>query len=196
MINMNHTRAHFGKAVGVFILAIVFVTGTSLIATAAPLPQAAQQSTKNEAYITKEVHHELVMLPWLSIFDNLEYKVEGGKVTLLGQVVKPSTKDDAGNVVKRIEGVDAVDNQIEVLPPSPMDDGIRRAEFRAIYGYPSLSRYSYGVLSPIHIVVKNGHVTLEGVVDNQSDKDVAGLRANTVPNVFSVTNNLRVENGK
>jgi hyperosmotically inducible protein len=195
MINMNHTRVHVGKAVSVFILALAFIVGTSLMASAAPLPQAAQQ-TKNEAYITREVHHELVMLPWLSIFDNLEYKVEGGKVTLMGQVVKPVTKDDAGNVVKHIEGVEAVDNQIEVLPPSPMDDGIRRAEFRAIYGYPSLSRYSYGVLSPIHIIAKNGHVTLEGVVDNQSDKDVAGLRANTVPNVFSVTNNLRVESGK
>jgi hyperosmotically inducible periplasmic protein len=196
MMKTNHTRTHFGKAVSVFILALAFVTGSSLIATAAPLPQAAQQSTKNEAYISKEVHHELVMLPWLSIFDNLEYKVEGGKVTLMGQVVKPSTKDDAGNVVKHIEGVDAVDNQIDVLPPSPMDDGIRRTEFRAIYGYPSLSRYSFGALSPIHIIVKNGHVTLEGVVDNQGDKDIAGLRANTVPNVFSVTNNLRVENGK
>ena len=140
----------------------------------------------------KEVRHELVMLPYLSVFDNLEYKVDGTKVTLMGQVVRPALKEDAGRVVKSIEGVTEVDNQIQVLPPSPMDDGIRHAEFRAIYGFPALSRYAEGAIPQIHIIVNNGHVTLEGIVDNQGDKDIAGLRANTVPNVFSVTNNLQV----
>ena len=103
-------------------------------------------------------------------------------------------KDSAEKVVKGIEGVEKVDNQIEILPPSPNDDRIRQATARAIFNEPRLFRYSMGAVPPIHIIVKSGHVTLEGVVDNQTDKDVAGIRANGVPGVFSVTNNLRVEN--
>lgn len=141
--------------------------------------------------ITREVHHELVMLPYYSVFDNLAYKVDGNTVTLLGQVTRPSLKNDAGNVVKKIEGVEKVNNNVEVLPPSPSDDQIRRAEFRAIYSDPMLSKYAWGAVPPIHIIVKGGHVTLEGVVDNESDKNVAEIRAKSVSGVFSVTNNLR-----
>jgi hyperosmotically inducible protein len=169
---------------------MVFVSGASLLA--ATSKQAQRDPAREQAYLTKEVRHELVMLPWLSVFDNLEYKVDGTKVILLGQVVRPSLKEDAGRAVKSIEGVTEVDNQIQVLPPSPMDDGIRHQEFRSIYGFPALSRYAEGAIPQIHIIVNNGHVTLEGIVDTQADKDLAGLRANTVPNVFSVTNNLRV----
>jgi hyperosmotically inducible periplasmic protein len=136
------------------------------------------------------------MLPWFGVFDNIAYKVEGNTVTLLGQVVRPSLKSDAQNAVKHIEGVDKVDNQIEVLPPSSMDDQLRLALYRAIYGYPALEKYALGVQKPIRIIVKNGHVALEGVVDNETDKNVAGLRANGVPNIFSVANNLRVESPK
>ena len=132
------------------------------------------------------------MLPYLDVFDNLAYKVEGYNVTLMGQVTRPTLKSDAENVVKKIEGVEKVDNQIEVLPVSPMDDRLRLRLYRAIYGYPSLQKYALGVLKPIRIIVKNGHVTLEGVVDNASDKNVAGIRANGVPGIFSVTNNLAV----
>ena len=117
-------------------------------------------------------------------------------MTLSGQVVRASLKIDAGKSVKQIEGVEAVDNQIEVLPSSTMDSQIRRAEYKAIYSFPSLQRYKAGPVPPIHIIVKNAHVTLEGVVDTQSDKDTANLAANRVPHVFSVTNNLRVGNGK
>jgi hyperosmotically inducible protein len=154
--------------------------------------QRDQPSAKSQQRITKEVRHELLMLPYFGVFDNIAYKVDGDTVTLLGQVVRPSLKSDAENVVKHIEGVEKVDNQIEVLPPSPMDDGLRRQLFRAIYGYPSLEKYALGVQKPIRIIVKSGRVTLEGVVDNDSDKNVAGLRANTVPGIFSVTNNLQV----
>jgi hyperosmotically inducible protein len=143
--------------------------------------------------ITREVHHELVMLPYYGVFDNLAYRVDGNRVTLLGQVTRPTLKSDAGNVVKRIEGVESVDNQIQVLPLSPMDDRIRLAEYRAIYGHPGLDRYAMQAVPPIHIIVDNGKVTLEGVVANQGDKDLANIRANTVSGVFSVTNNLRVE---
>ncbi len=158
-----------------------------------PKKQARRDTAHYEAWLTKEVRHQLVLLPFYSVFDNLEYKVEGSKVTLLGQVTRPSLKDDAAAAVKKIEGVEEVDNQIEVLPVSPNDDRIRRAEFRAIYSQPQLERYALQAVPPIHIIVKNGHVTLEGVVATQADKDVAGIQANGVSGVFSVTNNLRVE---
>ena len=146
--------------------------------------------------IVREVHHQLVMIPQLTIFDNLAYKVDGDNVTLLGQVVNPVIKNDADSSVKGIEGVGNVTNQIEILPPSPNDNRIRRQVARAIFNDNSLFRYSMGAVPPIHIVVKSGHVTLEGVVNNQSDKNVAGIKANGVPGVFSVTNNLQVENAK
>ncbi|PYX40877.1 MAG: transport-associated protein [Acidobacteria bacterium] len=144
--------------------------------------------------ITKEVHHELVLLPYYGVFDNLAYRVSpDGTVTLMGQVVRPTLKSDAENVVKRIEGVERVDNQIKVLPTSPMDDQTRMAVYRAIYGNAELSMYAVRAVPPIHIIVENGHVTLEGVVARQMDKQIAEMQAKSVPNVFSVTNNLRVE---
>jgi hyperosmotically inducible periplasmic protein len=162
------------------------------LTTAAQNAQPDQPSAKAQERIIKEVRHELLMLPYVGVFDNLAYKVDGYNVTLLGQVVKPVTKSDAGNAVKHIEGVEKVDNQIEVLPPSPQDDRIRRQLYRAIYGYPALQRYALGVQKPIRIVVKNGHVALEGVVDSEADKNLAGIRANGVPGIFSVDNHLQV----
>ncbi len=147
---------------------------------------------KMQENLVKEVRHQLLLLPYYSVFDNLLFKVEGDKVTLLGQVVRPTLKSDAENAVKSIEGVASVNNQIEVLPVSPMDDQLRRAVYRAIYGDSVLSRYGMSALPSIHIIVKNGNVTLEGVVDSESDKNLANLRASAVPNVFSVTNNLTV----
>lgn len=151
-----------------------------------------QVSERAVQRIQKEVLHELRMLPYVTVFDNLAFKVDGYKVTLLGQVTNPTVRSDAEKAVKGIEGVEEVDNRIEVLPPSPNDSRLRRALFRAIYGYGRLQKYDMGVIKPIRIIVKNGHVTLEGVVDNQIDKDTAGLRANGVSGVFSVTNNLQV----
>ena len=160
------------------------------------LPLAAQNqreiSPQAEQRIQKEVRHELVMLPYLDVFDNLAYKVDGYDVTLLGQVVNPTLRSDAENAVKRIEGVEKVINQIEVLPPSPMDDQLRRRLFRAIYGYSALQRYALPTIKPIRIIVKNGRATLEGVVDSDSDKNLVGIRANSVSGLFSVTNNLVV----
>ncbi len=144
--------------------------------------------------IMKEVRHELVMLPYYNLFDNLSYKVEGGTVTLMGQVTRPTLKSDAQNVVKRIEGVTSVVNNIEVLPLSPNDERIRRAAYQKIYSFPSIStRYGLAAVPSIHIIVKNGNITLEGVVDSSTDKNVVGIQANGVPGAFSVTNNLRVE---
>jgi hyperosmotically inducible periplasmic protein len=142
--------------------------------------------------LVKEVRHQLLLLPYYSVFDNLLFKVEGDKVTLLGQVVRPTLKSDAENAVKSIEAVATVSNQIEVLPVSAMDDQLRRSVYRTIYGDTVLSRYGMSALPSIHIIVKNGNVTLEGVVDSESDRNLANLRASGVPNVFSVTNNLTV----
>ena len=133
------------------------------------------------------------MLPYYSVFDNLEFSVNGYQVTLMGQVVRPTLKSDAENVVKRIEGVERVVNKIKVLPASFNDNRIRRATYRAIYGHPALSRYALQPVPPIHIIVDNGHVTLVGAVASQMDKNIAYLEANNVPDVFSVTNKLQVE---
>ena len=132
------------------------------------------------------------MLPWYGVFDNLEYSINGKNVTLSGQVVNPATKRDALASVKHIEGVGNVVDNITVLPLSGFDNQIRRAEYRAIFSEAQLSGYSMGVNPSIHIIVNNGHVTLVGYVDNETDVHLATLRANSVPNVFSVTNNLKV----
>jgi hyperosmotically inducible periplasmic protein len=155
---------------------------------------AASASAQTDK-LSKEVRHELVMLPYYTVFDNLAYRVDGGKVTLFGQVTRPTLKTDAGNVVKRIEGVSSLDNEIEVLPVSPNDDRIRIAVYRAIFSKPELQRYSMGAIPPIHIIVKNGNVTLVGVVDNDMDRNVAGIAANGVSGVFKVTNDLQVVKG-
>ena len=148
----------------------------------------------NENKIAKEVRHQLVMLPYYGVFDDLGFQVEGGTVTLVGAVTRPTLKSDAERAAKRVEGVTQVNNNIEVLPLSPNDDQIRRATYRAIYGDPALSdRYGFRAVPSIHIIVRNGQVTLEGVVANQADKTIAGVRANGVPNVFGVNNNLLVE---
>lgn len=162
-----------------------------LVAALASANQAG--SSRGTERITREVRHELVMLPYYGVFDNLAYKVDGSNVTLMGQVARPTLKSDAENVVKKIEGVEHVKNEIEVLPVSPSDDRIRRAVFRAVYGDPTFDRYAIQAVPPVHIIVKNGNVTLVGVVASEADKNIAGIRANGVTGVFSVTNNLRIE---
>ncbi len=170
---------------------LIFLTGLLALATTG-VAQDTQPSSKAQERIVKEVRHELLMLPYFGVFDYIAFKVDGSDVTLLGQVVRPVLKSDAENAIKHIEGVEKVNNQIEVLPPSSMDDRLRLELFHAIYGYSSLEKYALGVQKPIRIVVKNGRVTLEGVVDSEADKSLAGLRANSVPGIFSVTNNLQV----
>ena len=148
----------------------------------------------SENRIAREVRHQLVTLPFYGVFDDLAFRIDGGTVTLLGQVTRPVLKSDAEAVTKRVEGVTRVVNNIEVLPLSPMDDQIRRAVYRAIYGDPALSdRYGFRAVPSIHILVKNGHVALEGVVANQFDKTLINMKANAVPNVFSLQNDLQVE---
>src|SRR3954462_4841089 len=149
-------------------------------------------SAKAQERITKEVRHQILLLPDFGTFDNIAFKLNGYDVILYGQVVQASLKSDAEKVVKKIEGVERVENRIEVLPTSGNDDRLRRDVFDAIYRYAPLQHYGVGSNRPIRIIVNHGNVTLEGVVDRESDKNMAGLRANGVPGVFSVRNNLIV----
>jgi hyperosmotically inducible periplasmic protein len=176
------------------VLALAASPAITIFASASQPPRSRPQrnEAKYQEKLIKEVRHELRLLPYYTVFDNLAFKVEGDKVILEGQVVRPTLKSDAEAAVKSIEGVAAVVNNIEVLPVSPMDDQLRRAVYRAIYGDAALSRYGFQAIPSIHIIVKNGNVTLEGVVDNETDKNLANIRANAVPNVFSVKNNLSV----
>ena len=173
-----------------------------LLFCAVLLPAQSQQvspgevSPQTEQRISREVRHEILMLPYYGVFDIIGYKVNGNTVTLTGSVVRPTTKSDAEGSVKRIEGVQKVDNQIDVLPPSSQDDALRVRLFRAIYGFPALEKYDLGTIKPIRIIVKSGRVSLEGVVDSQADKDTAGIRANGVPGIFEVKNNLQVAPSK
>ena len=181
--------SHAVKALLIISLLLTGSTVGTLNASAAKAPRVVSSS---ESWLNEQVHHKLAMLPWYGVFDNLQYRINGSEVILDGQVVTDVTKSDAEAAVKNIEGVTRVVNNIQVLPVSPFDDQIRWAEYRAIYSQPQLSRYAMGVVPQIHIIVNGGHVTLEGVVANEADRDVAGLSANGVPGVFSVTNNLRI----
>ena len=166
---------------------------TAILAAATANSQSAPVSDRAQARIAKEARHEILMLPYFDVFDNIELRVDGYNVTLVGQVTRPTLKSDAENAVKDIEGVEKVTNQIEVLPVSPNDDRLRVALYRSIYGFTPLQRYALPVIKPIRIIVKNGNVTLEGIVNSEADKNVVNIRANGVFGVFSVTNNLRVE---
>jgi len=170
-------------------VALVLFALTASILSAQPRQHPITQKAVQR--IQKEVRHQLLMLPYLGVFDNLAFQVNGYDVTLLGQVTQPTLRDDAERVVKRIEGVEKVDNKIEVLPVSINDDRLREQLFRAIYGYGPLQRYALPPQKPIRIIVKNGHVTLEGVVDSEMDKNLANIQANGVPGVFSVVNHLQ-----
>jgi len=178
----------------------IFVLGWILATLAVVLPAASQtannrgeMSPSGIQRVVKEVHHELALLPYYSVFDFLAYKVSpDGTVTLMGAVARPTLKSDAENAIKHVEGVERVDNQIKVLPLSPNDWQIRHAAFRAIYGDPQLSKYAWQSVQSIHIIVENGNITLEGSVDNQADKNIAEIRAKSVPGAFAVTDNLTV----
>jgi osmotically-inducible protein OsmY len=187
------------KSCGLFSMALAFGLCFASPVKSAPMVQSAKSQrddSKMVANLIREVRHQLVMLPYYSVFDNLTYAVDGDKVTLNGQVTRPTLRSDAENAVKSIEGVATVVNNIEVLPLSPMDDDIRRSVYRAIYGDSGLAPYALQAVPSIHIIVKNGNVILEGIADNESDKNLADMRARGVANIFSVKNNLTVANDK
>lgn len=175
----------------------IIAIGAALVLTVSAAIAAPATSNKTETggqqQVSEQVRKELVTLPYYGVFDNLAYKVEGSTVTLYGQVVRPTTRSDAEHRVAGIKGVSRVINNIEVLPVSPFDDAIRVRTYRAIFSAGGLSRYALGANPSIHIVVKGGHVTLEGVVSSEGDRNLAYMAAMNVPGVFSVTNNLQTE---
>ncbi len=173
------------------------VLGVGMIATTLSFSvQSAMATARSTEAIDKQVKHELNMLPYVNVFDYMTFAVDAnGNVTLGGEVTTPVLKSDAANAIKRIEGVEHVNNQIQVLPLSFMDNGLRVRLFRTIYGYPALEKYGVGINKSIRIIVDNGHVTLVGIVNNEADKNIAGIRANGVAGVFSVDNQLMVIKG-
>jgi hyperosmotically inducible protein len=167
---------------------VLTVFGLALLAT--PLRADMRQEP---TWVEKQVRKELVMLPFYSVFDDLNYQVTGDTVTLTGKVTRPTLKSGAEAVVKRIEGVEKVVNQIEVLPLSGFDNQIRRAAYRTLFAYNSpLFRYGLGADPSIHIIVENGRVTLKGAVASEADKQIATMFTKGVFGVFSVTNDLVV----
>ena len=158
----------------------------SMAASAAP--QATAGSTLGD-----QVRKELNKLPFITVFDRMDYEVTGDIVRLTGQVTKPWHKSDAEKLVKRLAGVTTVVNEIEVLPLSRFDDQVRMATYRALFhSNSSLQHYRIGSNAPIRIIVRNGHISLEGFVGSQFDKTMAEALARHVPNAFSVTNNLKI----
>lgn len=170
-------------------MGVLLLAGASVIATPAAVPVTGTA----EERINRSIRRELVTMPFLSIFDNLSFHVEGDTVHLYGQVTRPTLKAQAAKLAAQVEGIGHVDNQVEVLPLSPFDDRVRVAVARAVYGQPALNRYALGTNPSIRIIVKNGDVTLEGVVSDNGARNIANIQANGVAGVFSVTNNLRVE---
>ena len=189
----NFSRHRGLPAPLMYTLLIIFIAAMGVPAGSAWQDAKTQRGeSPARQNLLKEVRRQLLLLPYYSVFDNLSYRIDGDTVTLQGQVVRPTLKSDAESAVKEIEGIAGVVNNIEVLPVSPTDDELRRAVYRALYDDTALSRYAYAAVPAIHIIVKNGNVTLEGVVDSESDKNLANLRASAVAKVFSVKNNLTI----
>jgi len=176
-------------------VAVIVLPGVSGMALAAPAHGGgASHAEKPARGLADEIRHQILMLPYYGVFDNLEFDVqEDGTVVLSGQAMRPTLKSDAENAVRRIPGVGEIINRIEVLPLSSFDDRIRIAVYRALFSSTQLYRYALGANPSIHIIVKNGNVTLAGVVATQADKNVAGIIANGVPGTISKTNNLNPE---
>ena len=173
------------------ILVILIMIGLTASLTASAASNRQEGSVRNFGF-TESIRKQLARLPYYGVFDNLAFELNGNTVVLYGQVVRPTTKREAERRVAKMEGVERVINKIEVLPPSSFDDSIRRRVYNAVFRTGGLYRYAMGANPSIHIVVNRGRVSLEGVVSNQMDSQLAYMAANGVPGVFSVTNNLRV----
>lgn len=183
------------RALVIFFTISVFASGVTCNAFGASTTKANPQGALS-ARVIRQVRHELVTLPYYGVFDWLQFEVRPeNTVVLRGEVVKPTTKSDAEARVKDVDGVSKVVNEIEILPLSPQDDRLRRAVYRKLYGYDSpLFRYAVQSIPSIHIIIKNGHATLKGVVANKGDAQLAYMRARSVPGLFNVKTELQLEN--
>jgi len=170
-------------------LALAAILSAGLAAAKAPVG-----TSYTDPELASKVGHEIRMYPRYSVWDNINFRVLHGNVDLMGQVSQPYKKSDLQRIVDGIPGVKSVTNDLQVLPLSDMDDRLRVQVARAIYRDSVLSRYGMQPVPPIHIIVDNGHVTLEGVVSTEMEKNIAGIRANGAGLSFGpVVNNLRVE---
>jgi BON domain len=181
------------KSMKAFKTTLMTLAATLVLTVVPAIAVANQVQAATNPQLARQVRHELVMLPYYGVFDNLGYNINGRTVTLYGQVVRPTTRTDAERAVRRLPGVVRVVNNIKVLPLSGFDDNIRATTYRSIARTSGLYRYLQGTNPSLHIIVDHGHVALEGVVSNKGDRTLAYLAANRVPGVFSVSNNLRVE---
>ena len=188
--------SRFKTAQWIIPLLLAFFAGTlgssAAFAKSAPAAVYHPGQAHYEAWLNKKVYGRLVTIPWFGVFDNLAYKIQGTKVTLSGQVVFPLTRSTVKDSVKGLTGVTKIVNDVKQLSFDPFDNQIRRAEYRAIFGSEPLFRYSLGVDPNIHIIVNHSRVTLVGVVASKADRELAGMRARLVPNVFAVKNDLTV----
>jgi hyperosmotically inducible protein len=187
------TKNRVSKFVAIAAMAFGLLISTGGFANAAPAQKTVQPPDET---LQREVLHQLRMMNFYTVFDNLEFSMDGNRVVLEGQVTRPEAKSEAVAAVKSVKGITDVQDNIKVLPLSNDDDRIRRAAYRSIYGDPQLSKYGFQSVQSIHIIVDNGHITLEGSVDSQADKNVAGIRANSVEGAFSSKNNLMVRGEK
>ena len=191
----RHSRVKILMAIGVPALGAAFVISQPTAQSEEIKPVAARRQVpaQAQARLMRDVGHELRMLAYYTVFDNLEFRVTGYTVELFGQVTRPTLKSEAEAAVKSVEGVESVRNRIEVLPVSFEDDRIRLALYQSIFSHPTMTRYAMQAVSPVHILVKNGNVTLVGVVATEMEKNIAYMQARGVPGIFSVTNKLQVE---
>jgi hyperosmotically inducible periplasmic protein len=187
-----HSMPHFGIWPAVF-AQLLTLTAPVAFAQTAQAQKQAKAEEKHPPSLSQEIHHQILKLPFYSVFDSIAFTLDGSKVTLTGNVLRTTLKEHAEAAIKGIEGVNVVIDRIEVLPVSPADDGLRRAVYRALYEDSTLARYGIPAIPAIHILVKNGAVTLEGSVNSEADKNLAGLRAGAAPNILSVKNNLVVQ---
>ncbi len=181
---------------GVVLFSVLAAAPVAVLAKTAQIPRGTSEGNVPALGLSPmegAVRHALLMLPYYGVFDNLEFRVEGDKVELTGQVSRPILASDAQRAVQRVAGVSQVISHVEVLPLSPNDDRIRIRVYRRIYGASSMLLYAIQPVPPIRIIVKNGNVTLEGIVSRVMDKNIANIEANSVAGVFSVTNNIHVQ---
>ncbi len=191
-VRFRRTSKKIPIVAGLLVLAAAMMNGQAAMAMP-EVPDPGSQAGY-AAPLSKEVYGRLVTIPWYSVFDNLEYSIQGRTVTVSGQVVFPLTRSSVANSLEGIPGATRIVNNVTELPYSPFDNQVRRAEYRALFTYNSpLFQYSLGVTPQIHIIVDNGHVTLVGAVSSKMDRRIADMRALSVPDVFSVTNDLQVE---
>jgi hyperosmotically inducible protein len=183
-------RLAIWPAVGAQLLALATA---ALLAQTTSAQKPPNPEEKHPSSLSREIHHQILLLPFYSVFDSIAFTLDGSKVTLTGQVLRTTLKEHAEAAVKSVEGVSAVTDHIEVLPVSPADDDLRRAAYRSLYEDSALALYAVQTVPAIHILVKNGNITLEGSVHSESDKTLAGVRAAAAANVLSVKNNLLVQ---